>query len=89
MRFPYKMRYSLPPLHCISSVVTVKRNWPPNTDALAFRQGVGVQSMLGEAQSAYGRKSSGFFAVPFTVTMKWVWGPVEIPVLPTGPITSP
>ena len=26
---------------------------------------------------------------PFTLTMKCTWGPVDIPVLPTGPITSP
>ena len=37
----------------------------------------------------YGRYPSGSCATPLTSTMKWTWGPVEMPVLPTGPMTSP
>ncbi len=42
-----------------------------------------------QIEFVYGRYASGSWATPFTSMMKWTWGPVDIPVLPTGPITSP
>ena len=41
------------------------------------------------ATSDYGKKACGSFGSPLTRTSKWRWGPVEKPVLPTSPITSP
>jgi hypothetical protein len=46
-------------------------------------RGVGVRAVL------YGRYPRGSCATPLISMMKWTWGPVEIPVLPTGPMTSP
>ena len=39
--------------------------------------------------SDYGKKACGSFGSPLTRTSKWRWGPVEKPVLPISPITSP
>lgn len=40
-------------------------------------------------ESSYGRTVNGSIAMPSFSIMKWTWGPVDMPVLPTGPIVSP